>query len=126
MEIVAQFSDRLVSSLQCLCNSVCLLGILPGEVKNICVCLRLLCFIPGEVKNLCVCLCLLCFIPGEFKNICVCLHQVYEKVGSGKITAEAVIGEFSAQYPGEDSEILFGSDSDYDDTRRVSKHIANL
>ena len=109
MEIVAQFSDRLVSSLQCLCNSVCLLGILPGEVKNICVCLRLL-----------------CFIPGEFKNICVCLHQVYEKVGSGKITAEAVIGEFSAQYPGEDSEILFGSDSDYDDTRRVSRHIANL
>ena len=108
----------------CVCLRV--LCILPGEVKNICVCLRLLCILPGEVKNICVCLRLLCILPGEVKNICVCLHQVYEKVGSGKITAEAVIGEFSAQYPGEDSEILFGSDSDYDDTRRVSRHTANL
>ncbi|KAL8598827.1 hypothetical protein ACOMHN_015406 [Nucella lapillus] len=47
------------------------------------------------------------------------ITDVYEKVGSGEITAEAIMAEFAAQYPGEDSDLVFGKNSDYDDTRRA-------
>lgn len=47
------------------------------------------------------------------------ITDVYEKVGSGEITAKAIIAEFNAQYPGEDMDLVFGKSSDYDDTRRA-------
>ncbi|KAK7090839.1 UDP-glucose:glycoprotein glucosyltransferase 1-like isoform X2 [Littorina saxatilis] len=47
------------------------------------------------------------------------ITDVYEKVGSEEITAESIIAEFSSQYPGEDSDIVFGENSDYDDARKA-------
>ncbi|XP_076453817.1 UDP-glucose:glycoprotein glucosyltransferase 1-like isoform X2 [Babylonia areolata] len=47
------------------------------------------------------------------------ITDVYEKVGSREITAEAIVAEFGAQYPGEDLDLVFGKNSDYDDTRRA-------
>ncbi|KAK7477135.1 hypothetical protein BaRGS_00031621 [Batillaria attramentaria] len=48
------------------------------------------------------------------------ITDVYEKVGSGEITADSIIAEFSAQYPGEDRDMVFGSSSDYDDSRKAA------
>lgn len=47
------------------------------------------------------------------------ITDVYEKVGSAEITSESIIAEFSAQYPGEDTAMVFGESSDYDDTRKA-------
>lgn len=65
-----------------------------------------------------------CFNLNYLCGLCVSLillshFQVYEKVGSEKITAESIIAEFNVQYPGEDLELVFGSSSEYDDTRKV-------
>ncbi|XP_071084353.1 UDP-glucose:glycoprotein glucosyltransferase 1-like isoform X2 [Haliotis cracherodii] len=46
------------------------------------------------------------------------ITDVYEKIGTGEVTAEAVIAEFSVQYPGEDKELVFGDDTDYNDVRK--------
>ena len=45
---------------------------------------------------------------------------MYEKTSGSEITADAVITEFSLQYPDEDKDMVFGTNDDYDDLRKVS------
>ncbi|GFO47457.1 UDP-glucose:glycoprotein glucosyltransferase 1 [Plakobranchus ocellatus] len=47
------------------------------------------------------------------------ITDVYEKTSGTEITADAVVAEFSLQYPGEDQEMVFGKNDDYDDPRKA-------
>ncbi|GFR77731.1 UDP-glucose glycoprotein glucosyltransferase 1 [Elysia marginata] len=47
------------------------------------------------------------------------ITDVYEKTTGSEITAEAVLKEFSLQYPGEDKDMVFGGNDDYDDLRKT-------
>jgi len=53
------------------------------------------------------------------------LTDVYEKIGSAELTSDAVIAEFSRQYPDEDKELLFGEDSDYDNIRKLGNRFVH-
>lgn len=46
--------------------------------------------------------------------------QVYEKVKSGTIAPEQVVEEFQKKYKDHDFEMIFGSDDEYDTSRKVS------
>ena len=45
--------------------------------------------------------------------------QVYEKYDDTALTAESVKSEFKHQYTGEDMDVVFGKESDYDDVLKV-------
>ncbi|KAK3776845.1 hypothetical protein RRG08_024619 [Elysia crispata] len=47
------------------------------------------------------------------------ITDVYEKTSGSEITADAVITEFSLQYPDEDKDMVFGTNDDYDDLRKA-------
>lgn len=46
--------------------------------------------------------------------------QVYEKVKSGTISPEQVVEVFQKKYKDHDFEMIFGSDDEYDTSRKVS------
>ncbi|KAL1423917.1 hypothetical protein MTO96_020712 [Rhipicephalus appendiculatus] len=53
------------------------------------------------------------------------ITDVYAVTKSGPITAETVIAQFKLKFPGEDLEMIFGEDSDYDTGRKLAWEFIN-
>ncbi|KAH9487627.1 UDP-glucose:glycoprotein glucosyltransferase 1, partial [Bulinus truncatus] len=47
------------------------------------------------------------------------ITDIYEKIGSADLTAEAVIADFASQYPGHNTQSIFGANSQYDDVKKA-------